>query len=158
MSLYQETNTARFHASHALRSDACQSARPKPYIQKRLQCQPLGSASIPNDFGIYLDIYRTAAYTLVYPIEQGVVMSQTAKLFINGRSQAVRLPAAYRFDTKEVFIRQDAETGDVILSRRPATWDAFFSALQHADIPNDFLDKADRAQGMQDRDPFDEHR
>jgi antitoxin VapB len=44
-------------------------------------------------------------------------MSQIAKLFINGRSQAVRLPVAYRFDTKEVFIRQDPKTGDVILSR-----------------------------------------
>ena len=56
-------------------------------------------------------------------------MSQVAKLFTNGRSQAVRLPAAYRFDTKEVFIRQDPETGDVILSRRPETWDGFFAAL-----------------------------
>ncbi len=34
-------------------------------------------------------------------------MSQVAKLFINGRSQAVRLPVAYRFDAKEVFIRHD---------------------------------------------------
>ena len=34
-------------------------------------------------------------------------MSQIAKLFLNGRSQAVRLPAAYRFDAKEVFIRRD---------------------------------------------------
>jgi len=46
-------------------------------------------------------------------------MSQTAKLFTNGRSQAVRLPAAFRFDTKEVFIRHDPKTGDVILSRKP---------------------------------------
>lgn len=65
-------------------------------------------------------------------------MSQVAKLFTNGRSQAVRLPAAYRFDTREVFIRQDAETGDVILSRRPATWDDFFIALKSAEVPNDF--------------------
>jgi len=48
-------------------------------------------------------------------------MTQIAKLFTNGRSQAVRLPAAYRFDTKEVFIRRDPETGDVILSRKPAS-------------------------------------
>ena len=41
-------------------------------------------------------------------------MTQTAKLFTNGRSQAVRLPAAFRFDTKEVFIRQDPLTGDEI--------------------------------------------
>ncbi|MEA2777723.1 MAG: antitoxin VapB, partial [Acetobacteraceae bacterium] len=33
-------------------------------------------------------------------------MSQIAKIFTNGRSQAVRLPAAYRFDTTEVFVRR----------------------------------------------------
>lgn len=81
-------------------------------------------------------------------------MSQVAKLFINGRSQAVRLPAAYRFDTKEVFIRQDVETGDVILSRRPETWDDFFTVLKSTDVPNDFLDETERDQGAQDRDPF----
>ena len=82
-------------------------------------------------------------------------MSQVAKLFTNGRSQAVRLPAAYRFDGKEVFIRQDEETGDVILSRKPATWDDFFAALDGADIPADFLSARERNQGMQHRDPLD---
>ena len=81
-------------------------------------------------------------------------MSQVAKLFANGRSQAVRLPAAYRFDTKEVFIRQDSETGDVILSRKPATWDDFFAALKSAKVPDNFLDEKERRQGTQDRDPF----
>ena len=41
---------------------------------------------------------------------------QTAKLFRNGRSQAVRLPAEFRFEGDEVQIRRDPETGDVILS------------------------------------------
>ena len=82
-------------------------------------------------------------------------MSQLAKLFINGRSQAVRLPAAYRFDTKEVYIRKDFETGDVILSRRPTTWDGFFAALEKADVPADFLSATEREQGTQDRDTFD---
>ena len=81
-------------------------------------------------------------------------MSQVAKLFTNGRSQAVRLPAAYRFTTKEVFIRQDPETGDVILSRKPATWDDFFATLKGANVPADFLDEKERNQGSQDRDPF----
>ena len=81
-------------------------------------------------------------------------LTQTAKLFINGRSQAVRLPAAFRFDTKEVFIRQDPKTGDVILSRKPTTWDGFFTALQAADVPEDFLNEAERAQGTHDRDPL----
>jgi antitoxin VapB len=82
-------------------------------------------------------------------------MSQTAKLFINGRSQAVRLPAAFRFDTKTVFIRQDPETGDVILSRKPASWDGFFAALKTADVPADFLNAQERGQETHDRDPFD---
>ncbi len=81
-------------------------------------------------------------------------MSQVAKLFTNGRSQAVRLPAAYRFDAKEVFIRQDPETGDVILSRKPATWDEFFAALKGADVPADFLSDDERKRPPQDRDPF----
>lgn len=81
-------------------------------------------------------------------------MSQVAKLFINGRSQAVRLPLAYRFDAKEVFIHQDPETGDVILSRRPTTWDDFFSALNSVDVPADFLNETTCQQVEQNRDPF----
>lgn len=43
-------------------------------------------------------------------------MRKTAKLFMNGRSQAVRLPAEFRFEGAEVYIRRDPKTGDVILS------------------------------------------
>ena len=81
-------------------------------------------------------------------------MSQVAKLFMNGRSQAVRLPAPFRFDAKEVFIRQDPETGDVILSRKPQSLDCFFAALEDVDVPADFLSPSDRNQGAQERDPF----
>ena len=81
-------------------------------------------------------------------------MSQIARLFTNGRSQAVRLPAAYRFDTKEVFIRQDPETGDVILSRKPASSDHFFAALKGAEVPAEFLDETERGQEPHERDPF----
>jgi antitoxin VapB len=41
---------------------------------------------------------------------------QTAKLFKNGHSQALRLPAEFRFEGNEVEIRRDPATGDVILS------------------------------------------
>lgn len=81
-------------------------------------------------------------------------MRQVAKLFTNGRSQAVRLPLAFRFDTAEVFIRQDAQTGDVILSRKPSNWDGFFAALKVTTIPADFLDETERHQPPQARDPF----
>ena len=59
-------------------------------------------------------------------------MSRTAKLFKNGRSQAVRLPAEFRFEGDEVFIRKDDKSGDVILSRRPASWDEFFRLRDEA--------------------------
>ena len=42
-------------------------------------------------------------------------MHQTAKIFTTGRSQAVRLPMAFRFDAAEVFIRHDPATGHGVL-------------------------------------------
>jgi antitoxin VapB len=69
-------------------------------------------------------------------------MPHTAKLFRNGRSQAVRLPAEYRFDGSEVYIRRDSATGDVILSRRPESWQDFFELMKTIDVPEDFM--ADR--------------
>lgn len=83
-------------------------------------------------------------------------MSQTAKLFTNGRSQAVRLPASFRFDTEEVYIRRDPDTGDVILSRKPANWDGFFAALKDTEIPSGFLGKKERAQKERKRVPFED--
>ena len=62
-----------------------------------------------------------------------------AKLFRNGRSQAVRLPAEYRFEGSEVFIRRDSQSGDVILSRRPESWKDFFELVKALEIPEDFL-------------------
>jgi len=79
-------------------------------------------------------------------------LSQTAKLITNGRSQAVRLPVSYLFDTKEVYIRHDPETGDVILSRKPTTWDEFFASLKDAGIPDDFLGVQERNQDIRERD------
>lgn len=79
----------------------------------------------------------------------------TAKVFMSGRSQAVRLPAAYRFEADEVFIRRDETTGEVILSARPTSWDGFFAALAEATVPADFLDAGERHQAETDRDPLD---
>ena len=80
-------------------------------------------------------------------------MTATAKLFTTGRSQAVRLPRGYRFEGTEVFIRRDPATGDVVLSRRPESWEDFF-ALDPTEVPADFMTEADRNQGKQDRDPL----
>ena len=66
-------------------------------------------------------------------------MARTAKLFRNGRSQALRLPADYRFEGSEVYIRRDPNTGDVILSRRPESWREFFEFADKIGVPGDFL-------------------
>ena len=80
-------------------------------------------------------------------------MSRTAKVFRNGRSQAVRLPAEYRFEESEVYVRRDPLTGDVILSRRPESWDDFFELMNSVDVPDDFLSDRDD-QPPQKRDLF----
>lgn len=51
---------------------------------------------------------------------------ETAKIFINGRSQAVRLPKAFRFEDDEVFIKRVGEAV-VLLPRRG--WSTLFDAL-----------------------------
>jgi antitoxin VapB len=84
-------------------------------------------------------------------------MTHVAKLFINGRSQAVRLPAAFRFDADEVYVRQDPETGDVILSRKPPSWDQFFILVKAHPAQADLFTPAERDQSSpekQERDPF----
>lgn len=55
---------------------------------------------------------------------------QIAKIFMNGRSQAVRLPKQFRFDTDEVYITRQGD--NLIISPRKPTWDDFF------DIPSAF--------------------
>ncbi|MGH8566850.1 MAG: antitoxin [Gammaproteobacteria bacterium] len=56
--------------------------------------------------------------------------NQIAKLFNNGRSQAVRLPAEFRFEGTEVYIRREGQ--QVILSPKPTSWDDFFDSSLRA--------------------------
>jgi len=78
--------------------------------------------------------------------------AHVAKIFTNGRSQAVRLPAEYRFKSKEVYIRRNEDTGDVVLSEKPDSWDGFLNALKDLDVPQDFPRGSERAEKA--RDPF----
>lgn len=85
-------------------------------------------------------------------------LTGVAKLFMNGRSQAVRLPAEFRFEGTEVNIRRDPETGDVTLSRRPGRTGSFEEFFRlRALIPPEELEgfMEDRDQSGQVRDdPF----
>jgi len=70
--------------------------------------------------------------------------TRSAKIFKNGASQAVRLPAEFRFEGREVYATRDEQTGDVVLSTRPGaqTWAEFFALMRTIDVPDDFM--ADR--------------
>lgn len=61
--------------------------------------------------------------------------SHIAKIFMNGRSQAVRLPKEYRFDTDEVYITKQGSS--IIITEKKPTWDEFFDSESAFD--DDFL-------------------
>ena len=78
-------------------------------------------------------------------------MPATAKLSMNGRSQAVRLPAEFRFEGREVFIERDGDA--VVLRPKPVGWDDFFARAP--ETPDDFLSDRDDAP-PQERHWFDD--
>jgi antitoxin VapB len=73
-----------------------------------------------------------------------VSKNQKAKVFMSGRSQAVRIPAEFRFTTKELYIRRTPE-GDVILSPKPEkkSLKEVYTLLDEAGVPDDFMDARD---------------
>jgi len=52
-------------------------------------------------------------------------VQRKAKIFMNNRSQAVRLPKEFQFNVQEVFIRK--EGNDVVLSPRPLDWSSYLT-------------------------------
>jgi antitoxin VapB len=67
---------------------------------------------------------------------------QTAKLFQNGRSQAVRLPKEYQFSGREVIIKKIGDA--VLLVPREKAWEVFLDGL--SGFSEDFM-KDGREQG-----------
>ncbi|MGH8454505.1 MAG: antitoxin [Nevskiales bacterium] len=53
-------------------------------------------------------------------------MSTTAKVFMTGRSQAVRLPKAYRLDCDEVIVERRGEKL-VLTPKQAKDWSKFFA-------------------------------
>ncbi|RMH69223.1 MAG: antitoxin [Gemmatimonadetes bacterium] len=68
---------------------------------------------------------------------------QTAKLFQNGKSQAVRLPKAFRFEGDHVLIKKYGDAV-VLLPDRPS-WNTLFDSLNQ--FSEDFM--IDRQQPLQ---------
>jgi len=67
-------------------------------------------------------------------------MTQLAKVFQNGRSQAIRIPKEFRVDTTEVFIEKVGDTL-VIRPTKINKWDEFFDILDEFDTSDFMLDR-----------------
>ncbi len=77
---------------------------------------------------------------------------ETAKLFTNGRSQAVRLPKKFRFEGNEVFIKKVPE-GVWLMSQEQSIWDNWEKNLMKYDKP--FMIERNQPEVQQKRECLD---
>jgi len=85
----------------------------------------------------------------IYTTRRGDKM-QTAKLFQNGNSQAVRLPKEFRIPGNEVRIFKKGN--QVIMEPIETTWDSLFDSL--SEFPEDFMKDGRNQPAMQKRESF----
>jgi len=74
-------------------------------------------------------------------------MQRTAKVFMNNRNQAVRLPKEFQFSTSEVYIRKEGD--NVVLSPRPTDWSGFLASERVASV-NSWRDRRFAGTGARD--------
>lgn len=67
-------------------------------------------------------------------------MAIIAKVFKNGRSQAIRIPKELRIATKEVYIEKDGDTL-IIRPRHEDKWDSFFNEIDKVDTSDFMIDR-----------------
>ena len=72
---------------------------------------------------------------------------QTAKLFQNGRSQAVRLPKEYNFEGTDVLIQKIGDS--VILLPKNRMWETFLHGLYG--FTDDFMENGREQPQMEER-------
>ena len=72
---------------------------------------------------------------------------QTARLFVNGRSQAVRLPKEYQFQGENVYIQKVGEA--VILVPVDKDWEIFLHGLNS--FSDDFMSEGRLQENDQNR-------
>jgi antitoxin VapB len=86
---------------------------------------------------------RPKSKSRIKPVAAPAPSAKTAKLFKNGRSQAVQLPNEFRFEGKEVAIRRDKSTGNVVLGNvereQSKTFQEWFDFFDSLEFPEDFL-------------------
>lgn len=77
-------------------------------------------------------------------------MVNTAKVFTNGNSQAIRLPKAYRVNVEEMWISKNEVTGEITLKpkdndERLRKLNQLFKMIEQSPITEDFLPPRDDA-------------
>ena len=88
-------------------------------------------------------------YIFVYIIrERKVIDMMTAKVFKNGRSQAIRLPKECRFSSDEVVVNKIGDI--VILLPKQNKWDSFMKAIDM--FSEDFMADGITTDIVQERD------
>lgn len=96
-----------------------------------------------------MEIILEKIYIMVYTngIRKELINMMTAKVFENGRSQAVRLPKEYRFTTDEVAVNK---IGDIVLLM-PKTdkWSSFMQAIDM--FSDDFMEEERNSGREQER-------
>jgi antitoxin VapB len=74
----------------------------------------------------------------------------TAKIFPNGRSQAVRLPKEFQFSSDEVYVNRIGPV--VVLFPRDEGWDVLAQSLDQ--FTEDFMLKRDQDEKSEKRTPL----
>ena len=69
-----------------------------------------------------------------------------AKVFRNGRSQAIRLPKEFRVNTDEVHLKKVPE-GFLVIERDP--WDLFFEGVE--ELSDDFMRDGRKQPPLEER-------
>lgn len=78
---------------------------------------------------------------------------ESAKLFVNGRSQAVRLPKAFRFEGNEVFIKK-VSGGVLLIPKDCSLWDIWEQNLMKYEEP--FMTERNQPENQDKRAGLDE--
>jgi len=71
---------------------------------------------------------------------------ETAKLFVNGQSQAVRLPKAFGFEGNEVYIKK-LSGGVLLIPKDISLWDIWEQNLMKYDEP--FMVERDQPESQE---------
>ena len=97
---------------------------------------------------LHIFLFLDSIYILIYITrKRKVIYMMTAKVFKNGRSQAIRLPKECRFSSDEVVVNKIGDI--VILLPKQNKWDSFMKAIDM--FSDDFMADGRTRDSAQER-------